>query len=84
MYKVLQRRCMTPKTTQGYEHGRWRDLATRRSGRHFQAVAIVRNPWDRVMFSVYTFAKKVMEFEGTQPADYADAIILRGIPRGTS
>lgn len=54
----------------GYEHARWRDW--RQDIRdQLQAVAIIRNPWDRVC-SRYMFAKKVMEFEGTQPNDYAD------------
>ena len=54
----------------GYEHARWRDWKQDLKETH-QAVAIVRNPWDRVC-SRYMFAKKVMESEGTQPQDYAD------------
>ena len=58
------------KDHQGYEHARWRDWKQDLKETH-QAVAIVRNPWDRVC-SRYMFAKKVMEFEGTQPPSYAD------------
>ena len=54
----------------GYEHARWRDWKQDLKETH-QAVAIVRNPWDRVC-SRYMFAKKVMEYEGTQPENYAD------------
>lgn len=54
----------------GYEHARWRDWKQDIKD-SFQAVAIVRNPWDRVC-SRYMFAKKVMEYEGTQPEGYAD------------
>ena len=42
----------------GYEHARWRDWKQDLKETH-QAVAIVRNPWDRVC-SRYMFAKKVM------------------------
>ena len=54
----------------GYEHARWRDWKQEIKETH-QAVAIVRNPWDRVM-SRYVFAKKVILHEGTQPSSYAD------------
>jgi hypothetical protein len=59
---------------EGNEHARWRDwnIALRHE---YTAFAIVRNPWDRV-FSRYLFAKKVMDFEGTQPKDYIDASSL--------
>jgi len=54
----------------GYEHARWRDWRQDiRDG--LQAVAIVRNPWDRVM-SRYQFARKIILHEGTQPPKYAD------------
>jgi hypothetical protein len=58
------------KDHQGYEHARWRDWKQDLKDTH-KAVAIVRNPWDRVC-SRYMFAKKVMEYEGTQPEKYAD------------
>lgn len=54
----------------GFEHARWRDV-------HswwwidYQPVAIIRNPWDRVV-SRYFFAKKVIEVEKKVPASYAD------------
>ena len=66
----LTKKMHDTKDHAGYEHGRWRDW--RQDVRDtYQAVAIVRNPWDRVC-SRYMFAKKVMEFEGTQPEGYAD------------
>jgi len=54
----------------GYEHARWRDWKQDIRDTH-KAVAIVRNPWDRVC-SRYMFARKVILHEGTQPASYAD------------
>jgi len=66
----LTKKMHDTKDHAGYEHGRWRDW--RQDVRDtYQAVAIVRNPWDRVC-SRYMFAKKVMQFEGTQPEGYAD------------
>lgn len=54
----------------GYEHARWRDWRQNIKDQ-MQAVAIVRNPWDRVC-SRYMFARKIILHEGTQPASYAD------------
>ena len=54
----------------GYEHARWRDWKQDIKD-SFQAVAVIRNPWDRVM-SRYQFARKVILHEGTQPSSYAD------------
>jgi hypothetical protein len=49
----------------GYEHARWRDLNPGiTSG--YDAFAVVRNPWDRVV-SRYFFAKKVIEVEKKEP-----------------
>ena len=49
----------------GFEHARWRDIkpSTRQS---YQAFAVARNPWDRVV-SRYFFAKKVIEVEKKEP-----------------
>lgn len=66
----LEEKMAHTKDHQGYEHARWRDWKQDLRETH-QAVAIVRNPWDRVC-SRYMFAKKVMEYEGTQPESYAD------------
>lgn len=66
----LEEKMAHTKDHQGYEHARWRDWKQDLKETH-QAVAIVRNPWDRVC-SRYMFAKKVMEYEGTQPESYAD------------
>ena len=54
----------------GNEHARWRDYkpAVRNL---YQSFAVARNPWDRVV-SRYFFAKKVIEVEKNQPAEYAD------------
>ena len=49
----------------GFEHARWRDLKVS-SQKNFEAFAIVRNPWDRVV-SRYFFAKKVIEVEKKEP-----------------
>jgi len=68
--KGLEEKMHNTKDHAGYEHARWRDLKTDVQ-ENFQAVAIVRNPWDRVM-SRFNFAKKVIYHEGTQPKDYAD------------
>lgn len=49
----------------GYEHARWKDLSpTYRNS--YDAFAVVRNPWDRVV-SRYFFAKKVIEVEKKEP-----------------
>lgn len=49
----------------GFEHARWRDLNPGvRMG--YDAFAVVRNPWDRVV-SRYFFAKKVIEVEKKEP-----------------
>lgn len=45
----------------GYEHARWRDWSEDYRN-NFNAFAIVRNPWDRVV-SRYFFAKKVIYIE---------------------
>jgi hypothetical protein len=66
----LEEKMSQTKDHQGYEHARWRDWKQDLKDTH-KAVAIVRNPWDRVC-SRYMFAKKVMEYEGTQPEKYAD------------
>lgn len=58
------------KDHHGFEHARWRDWRQDIKDQ-LQGVAIVRNPWDRVM-SRYVFAKKIQFHEGTQPKDYAD------------
>lgn len=49
----------------GNEHARWRDIkpAVRNL---YQAFAVARNPWDRVV-SRYFFAKKVIEVEKKEP-----------------
>ena len=62
----LEEKMAHTKDHQGYEHARWRDWRKDLRDTH-TGVAIVRNPWDRVC-SRYMFAKKVMEYEGTQPA----------------
>jgi len=54
----------------GYEHARWRDLKQSVQN-NYQAFAVIRNPWDRVV-SRYFFAKKVIEVEKKVPASYAD------------
>jgi hypothetical protein len=56
---------------QGYEHARWRDW-NEDIRNNYKGVAIVRNPWDRVV-SRYFFLYKVMYIEKTQPEDYGDA-----------
>lgn len=49
----------------GYEHARWRDYKpSLTSG--YDAFAIVRNPWSRVV-SRFMFAKKVTEVEKKEP-----------------
>lgn len=54
----------------GFEHARWIDIkpGVRKA---YQAFAVVRNPWDRVV-SRYFFAKKVIEVEKKTPKEYAD------------
>ena len=51
----------------GYNHARWRDVRED-VRRNLQAVAVVRNPWARVV-SRYRFALTAME-SGRAPADY--------------
>ena len=54
----------------GAEHARWRDL--RKDYRNsFDAFAVIRNPWDRVV-SRYFFAKKVIEVEQKVDPLYAN------------
>lgn len=50
----------------GFEHARWRDYKEDLRLMH-NAVAVARNPWDRVV-SRYFFAKKVIEVEKKEPA----------------
>ena len=66
----LEEKMSQTKDHQGYEHARWRDWKQDLKETH-QAVAIIRNPWDRVC-SRYMFAKKIQFHEGTQPTNYAD------------
>lgn len=54
----------------GFEHARWRDIRKDITDK-YQAFAVARNPWDRVV-SRYFFAKKVIEVEKTQSTSYAD------------
>ena len=54
----------------GNEHARWRDWHPQVRENH-RAVAIVRNPWSRVV-SRFEFAKKVIHVEKKQPESYAD------------
>ena len=54
----------------GNEHSRWRDINTQYTSQ-YDAFAIVRNPWDRVV-SRYFFAKKVIEVEKKVSNSYAD------------
>ena len=54
----------------GPHHARWRDLRKDYRER-FDAFAIIRNPWDRVV-SRYFFAKKVIEVEKKVDKSYAD------------
>ena len=49
----------------GYEHARWRDYKKSITSA-YDAFAIVRNPWDRVV-SRFMFAKKVIEVEKKDP-----------------
>lgn len=66
----LHRLMEQTKDHPGNEHARWRDV--RRDLREtYPAVAIIRNPWDRVV-SRYFFAKKVIEVEKKVPPEYAD------------
>ena len=66
----LEEKMHKTRDHQGYEHARWRDWKQDLRENH-KAVAIVRNPWDRVC-SRYVFAKKVIEYEKTVPENYAD------------
>lgn len=54
----------------GFEHARWRDYKSSLTD-SYQAFAIIRNPWSRVV-SRYMFAKKTIEVEKKVPNDYAD------------
>ena len=67
----LEEKMQLTNDHQGYEHARWRDWNQDLRENH-RAVAIVRNPWDRVV-SRYFFLYKVMHIEKTQPLDYGDA-----------
>lgn len=49
----------------GFEHARWRDWSPSLTSA-YDAFAIIRNPWDRVV-SRYFFAKKVIEVEKKEP-----------------
>jgi hypothetical protein len=49
----------------GFEHARWRDWKPSLTSA-YDAFAVVRNPWDRVV-SRYFFAKKVIEVEKKEP-----------------
>ena len=49
----------------GFEHARWRDISKDYTS-FYDAFAIIRNPWDRVV-SRYFFAKKVIEVEKKEP-----------------
>lgn len=49
----------------GNEHARWRDYKPSVT-RAYEAFAVARNPWDRVV-SRYFFAKKVIEVEKKEP-----------------
>lgn len=68
--KAVSAKMHSTKDHAGYEHARWRDWKQDIKD-SIQAVAIIRNPWDRVM-SRYQFARKVILHEGTQPSSYAD------------
>jgi hypothetical protein len=54
----------------GFEHARWRDLSPKFT-RNYDAFAVIRNPWDRVV-SRYFFAKKVIEVEQKEPVGKHD------------
>ncbi len=58
----------------GLHHARWRDL-NEGYREKYQAFAVARNPWDRVV-SRFLFAKKVIYVEGKVAADYADTSSL--------
>lgn len=70
----LEKKMSETQDHEGYEHAPWRYWREDLRNKH-QAVAIVRNPWDRVM-SRYFFAKKVIEVEKESNVygkkDYAD------------
>ena len=68
--KALKKKMDSLGDHHGYEHARWRDLSPKVT-KAYNAFAIVRNPWDRVV-SRYFFAKKVMEVEKKAAKDYAD------------
>ena len=68
--KNLEKKMKKNKDHHGHEHARWRDWKEDLREKH-KAVAIVRNPWDRVC-SRYIFAKKIIEYERKQPPSYAD------------
>lgn len=59
--KGLVKKMKHTQDHQGYEHAPWRYWRKDLRDNH-RAVAIVRNPWDRVV-SRYFFAKKVIEIE---------------------
>lgn len=68
--KQLEDRMKSLGDHHGHEHARWADLRFEIQT-NYQAFAIVRNPWDRVV-SRYFFAKKVIEVEKKVPESYAD------------
>lgn len=49
----------------GFAHARWVDIHPNITSK-YQAFAVIRNPWDRVV-SRYFFAKKVIEVEKKEP-----------------
>jgi len=71
--KGLEEKMSLTGDHQGYEHAPWR-YWNEEVRDNYRAVAIVRNPWDRVV-SRYFFAKKVIEFKGSDQygnTNYAD------------
>ena len=58
----------------GLHHARWREL-NEQYREKYQAFAVARNPWDRVV-SRFLFAKKVIFVEGKAPKNYADTSSL--------
>lgn len=68
--KVLRDTMASLGDHHGEEHARWRDLSPTYTMK-YDAFAVIRNPWDRVV-SRYFFAKKVIEVEKKVPSSYAD------------
>lgn len=58
----------------GNEHARYRDWNRSVREKH-GAVAVVRNPWDRVL-SRFLFARKIIHYEKIQTPDYIDVSSL--------